>query len=81
MIDYSRPGTNHELLSKIAGNWSFQDAKLAFVKETLTRRPIYNGRFYSVEMIGGKHPVPVANGQMKEIIIRRCILKGMIIPR
>ena len=66
MLDYSRPGLNHAALGKIAGTWSFQDAKLAFVKGTLVRKAIFNGRFYSVEITGGKLPVPIADGQMKE---------------
>lgn len=66
MLDYSRPGTAHELLGQLSGNWKFQDAKLAFVKGTLVRKAIFNGRFYSVEITGGKLQVPIAGGQMKE---------------
>lgn len=65
LLDYSRPGANHKLLDPLAGKWHFQDAKLSFVKGTLTRKPIYNGRFYMVEITGGKLPVPVAGGKMK----------------
>jgi len=66
MLDFSRPGSNHELLSNLSGTWSFQDVKRSFVKGTLTRKPIYNGRFYTVEITGGKLQVPVADGKMKE---------------
>ena len=45
---------------------NFQDTKLAFVKGTLMRKAIFNSRFYSVEVTGGKLPVPIAGGQMKE---------------
>lgn len=66
MLDYSRPGNNHALLNQLAGTWNFQDAKLAFVKGTLVRKPIYDGRFYQVEITGGKLPLPIADGKMKE---------------
>lgn len=66
LLDYSRPGKNHALIGKLAGTWNFQDAKLSFVKGTLTRTPIYDGRFYRVDILGGKLQVPVADGKMKE---------------
>ncbi|TLU97296.1 DUF1579 family protein [Dyadobacter luticola] len=65
LIDYSRPGANHAILGKLAGNWAFQDKNLPFVKGTITRKPIYEGRFYVVEVTGGKLQIPIANGQMK----------------
>ncbi|MBS1566730.1 MAG: DUF1579 family protein, partial [Bacteroidetes bacterium] len=66
MLDYSHPGAQHLALGTIAGHWTFQDAKLAFVKGTLERKPIFEGRFYAVEITGGKLPLPVADGKMKE---------------
>jgi hypothetical protein len=66
MLDFSRPGNNHALLGNLSGKWAFQDEKLAFVKGTLIRMPIYNGRFYTVQITGGKLQVPVADGKMKE---------------
>src|SRR3569833_1404599 len=66
MLSFSGPGRGHEALGRLAGTWAFQDAKLAFVKGTLTRKPMYEGRFYTVEITGGKLMIPVANGQMKE---------------
>jgi hypothetical protein len=32
----------------------------------IMRKEIYDGRFFTVEMIGGKLQVPVASGMMKE---------------
>lgn len=66
MLDFSRPARNHAFIGKLTGTWNYQDAKLSFVKGTLTRTPIYNGRFYKVEMLGGKLQVPVADGKMKD---------------
>ncbi|QEM02591.1 DUF1579 domain-containing protein [Mucilaginibacter rubeus] len=81
LLDYSRPGQAHAALGKLAGTWSFQDARLAFVKGTLVRKPIYNGRFYSVEMTGGKLPVPVADGQMKEEFYQSIQIEGFDNPK
>ena len=66
LLDYSRPGEAHHRLAAIEGNWNFQDVKRAYVKGVLVRRAIFDGRFYSVEITGGKLPLPVANGMMKE---------------
>jgi len=81
MLDYSRPGINHNQLAKLAGTWAFQDAKLAFVKGTLVRKPIYNGRFFIVEITGGKLQVPVADGQMKEENYQSMQIEGYDNPK
>ncbi|MET3978219.1 hypothetical protein ABIB62_000787 [Mucilaginibacter sp. UYP25] len=65
MLDLSRPGEMHEILSQLIGTWRFQDKKLAFVKGTLTRNSIYNDRFFNVEITGGKLQLPIRSG-MKE---------------
>lgn len=66
LLEFSRPGGNHALLGTLAGTWNFQDARLPFVKGILVRKPIYDGRFYTVEITGGKLQVPVAGGKMKD---------------
>jgi hypothetical protein len=81
LLDYSRPGNAHAQLEKLAGTWLFQDAKLAFVKGTLVRKVIYNGRFYSVEMTGGKLPLPVADGKMKEDFYQSMQIEGFDNPK
>lgn len=81
MLDNSRPGSNHALLSQLAGTWSFQDAKLSFVKGTLTRTPIFDGRFYSVEITGGRLQLPVADGKMKEDNYKSMQTEGFDNPR
>jgi hypothetical protein len=81
LLDYSRPRAAHAELAKLAGTWSFQDVELAFVKGTLVRTPIYNGRFYSVEMTGGKLPVPVADGKMKEEFYQSMQIEGFDNPK
>lgn len=81
MLSLSAPGANHMLLEQLAGDWNFQDAKLAFVKGTLSRKAIYSGRFFVVEMTGGKLSVPVANGQMKEENYQSMQIEGYDNPR
>lgn len=66
MLVFSAPAANHLLLGQLAGNWNFHDAKLVFVKGTLSRKAIYNGRFFLVEIIGGKLKLPIENGKMIE---------------
>ncbi|PWS29663.1 DUF1579 family protein [Pedobacter paludis] len=66
MLANSHPGANHAQLDQLTGTWNFQDSKLVFVKGTLVRKPMYDGRFYMVEIIGGKLQLPVADGKMKE---------------
>lgn len=66
LLDYSRPGPAHQHLAALQGNWDFQDTRRAYVKGVLVRTPIFDGRFYAVEITGGKLQVPIANGAMKE---------------
>ncbi|UOG77191.1 DUF1579 domain-containing protein [Hymenobacter tibetensis] len=76
MLDLSHPGPNHALLGTLAGTWHFQDMKLAFVQGTLSRKPIYNGRFYMVEIIGGRLQVPVGGGRMQDESYQGLQLEG-----
>jgi len=66
LLDFSRPGPAHQQLAALQGKWDFQDVKRAYVKGVLVRESIFDGRFYTVEITGGKLPLPVANGAMKE---------------
>jgi hypothetical protein len=81
LLDYSRPGVEHKRLSAIAGSWDFQDLKRGYVKGILVRREIFDGRFYSVEITGGKLSVPVANGLMKEDNYQSLQWEGFDNPR
>lgn len=76
LLDFSRPGSNHALLGTLVGTWNFQDAARPFVKGTLRRTPMYEGRFYSVEITGGKLPIPIADGKMKEANYQGLQLEG-----
>lgn len=66
LLDFSRPGSNHALLGSLVGTWNFQDAARPFVKGTVRRTPLYEGRFYTVATTGGKLQIPVADGKTKE---------------
>lgn len=76
MIELSRPNNNHQILEALSGNWQFQDARLSFVKGTLTRKPVYDGRFYEVNITGGVLQVPVADGKMKSDNYKSMQLEG-----
>ncbi|WP_461074108.1 DUF1579 family protein [Spirosoma horti] len=65
LLDYSRPGPSHAILANMVGTWAFQDKNLPFVKGTLVRTAIFDGRFFQVEITGGQLPVPIADGKTK----------------
>jgi|GEM_PF-1261344 len=65
LLAFSAPGKQHLLLADLAGDWAFQDQKLAFVKGKIVRKQVYDGRFFIVEITGGRLQVPVGDGKMK----------------
>lgn len=76
MLALSAPGQYHQLLHAITGNWHFQDAKLAFVNGSLSRSPLYEGRFFQVVITGGRLQIPVADGKTKDDNYRSLQLEG-----
>ncbi|GLU55206.1 hypothetical protein Dfri01_46670 [Dyadobacter frigoris] len=81
MLDYSGPGENHAILNQLAGKWNFMDPKRPYIKGTLSRKPIYDGRFYTVEITGGKLPLPVGNGKMKDGNYQNLQIEGYDNPK
>ncbi|MFC6196209.1 DUF1579 family protein [Dyadobacter subterraneus] len=81
MLDYSGPSENHAILDQLAGKWNFMDPKRSFIKGTLSRKPIYDGRFYIVEITGGKLPLPVGNGKMKDGNYQNLQIEGYDNPK
>lgn len=81
MLDYSRPGNLHAILDQLAGTWNFMDPKRPFIKGTLIRKPIYDGRFYTVEITGGKLPLPVRDGKMKDGNYQNLQIEGYDNPK
>ena len=81
MLDYSRPGNFHAILDQLAGTWNFVDPKQTYIKGTLIRKPIYDGRFYTVEITGGKLPLPVKDGKMKEDNYENLQIEGYDNPK
>lgn len=65
LLDYSRPGPNHALLANLVGTWTFQDKTLPFVKGTVVRKSIFEGRFFEVAITGGQLQIPIADGKTK----------------
>lgn len=81
LLDNSRPGKNHAELGKLSGTWNFQYPERSFVKGTLVRKSLYDGRFYTVEITGGKLQLPIADGKMKEDNFRSMQLEGFDNPK
>ncbi|WP_420155979.1 DUF1579 family protein [Siphonobacter sp.] len=65
LLNYSRPGPNHALLATLVGTWTFQDKNLPFVKGTVVRKSVFEGRFFWVEITGGQLEIPIADGKTK----------------
>jgi len=76
MLDLSRPNGHHAVIDLIAGKLNFQDSRRSFVKGVLIRTPMYDGRFYKVEITGGRLQVPIADGKMKEDNYRELHIEG-----
>lgn len=81
MLDYSRPGNLHAILDQLTGTWNFMDPKRPFIKGTLIRKSIYDGRFYTVEITGGKLPLPVKDGKMKDGNYQNLQIEGYDNPK
>ncbi|MHA4807800.1 DUF1579 family protein [Flavitalea flava] len=81
LLAFSAPGKQHMLLADLVGSWIFQDQKLAFVKGKVIRKQVYDGRFFTVEITGGKLQIPVAAGMMKEENYQSMQIEGYDNPR
>src|SRR4030095_12463211 len=87
-IDYSRPGSSHQLLADLAGTWMFQgkfysghtnpdsNKVVGEFNGNLVRKPFANGRFFIVEWTGGKIQMPVQNGKVQEANAQRVEIEG-----
>lgn len=77
-LDYSHPGKYHRLLAELIGEWTFQARRFSgnpnpdsnkVILEfsgSFVRKPFADGRFFFVELTGGKIELPVQDGKMKE---------------
>lgn len=87
-LDYSRPGKYHQLLGNLTGTWNFNGRHFSghpdpdsnkVVMEfrgSLLRKPFADGRFFIVELTGGKLQVPIQDGKMKEDNARNIETEG-----
>jgi hypothetical protein len=87
-IDYSRPGPYHQMLANLIGTWDFQgkfysgnsnpdsNKVLGTFSGTLVRKSLADGRFFYVELTGGKIQMPIQDGKMKEVAAQRIEIEG-----
>ncbi len=87
-LDYSHPGKHHQILAELAGEWAFNGMHFSgnpnpdsnkVVKEfsgSFVRRPFAYGRFFFVELTGGKSPLPIQDGKMKEGNVQDVEIEG-----
>jgi hypothetical protein len=81
LLAFSAPGKQHMLLASLAGSWAFQDPQLSFVKGTISRKEVYEGRFFVVEITGGRLQIPVGGGMMKEENYQSMQIEGYDNPK
>lgn len=87
-LDYSHPGKYHQILADLAGEWTFDGRHFSgnpnpdsnkVVKEfngSIVRRPFADGRFFIVELTGGKLPLPIQDGKMKDGNVQDLEIEG-----
>jgi len=88
MIEYSRPGKNHELLAGIVGtwrakgkhfNWTDSATSTEFVESsaTVVRKSFANGRYYISDVIGDDTiQMPIQDGKMKDVQYQSIEIEG-----
>jgi len=87
-LDYSHPGKYHQLLAALVGEWNFKGRQFAVhpnpdsntvIREyggRLVRKPLMNGRFFLVDLAGGKSELPVEDGKIIEDTVRDMTTEG-----
>ena len=87
-LDYSHPGKYHQLLAGLVGEWNFKGKQFSVhpnpdsnkvVREyggRVVRRSVMNGRFFLVELAGGKTQIPVQDGKLIEDTVRDMTTEG-----
>ena len=87
-LDYSHPGKYHQLLANLVGEWKFKGKRFSgnpnpdsnkVVLEyggRIVRRAVMNGRFFVVDLAGGKLQIPVQDGKLVEDTVRDMTTEG-----
>jgi hypothetical protein len=87
-LDYSHPGKYHQILAELAGEWTFNTRRFSgnpnpdsnkVVNEfsgNFVRKSFANGRFFIVELTGGKLQIPIQDGKMKEENVQDIEIEG-----
>ncbi|MEJ5961482.1 hypothetical protein [Pedobacter immunditicola] len=88
MIDYSRPGKNHELLADIVGTWSVKGKHFNWTDSvtstvgmefsvTVVRKSFANGRYFISDVLSeGTLQMPIQDGKMKEVPYQGLEIEG-----
>ena len=73
MMEMAKLNENHKLLGQLAGTWNFTtkfwmdpSKPPQESKGTATRKPMMDGRFYTMD-VSGKIPMPGPDGKMKDV--------------
>jgi hypothetical protein len=84
MMELAKPGENHKLLAELAGNWTYEvkmwmspdpNAKPDVSKGTATRKAIFGGRYFKVD-VSGKMQMPGPDGKPKDMQFEGTSLEG-----
>jgi hypothetical protein len=88
MIEYSRPGKNHQLLADLVGTWTFKGRHLSWVDSvnsttsleysgTIVRKSFAHGRFFVSDVISdGMLEMPIQDGKMMEAKFQGVEIEG-----
>lgn len=88
MVEYSRPGKNHQLLADLVGTWTFKGRHLSWLDSvnsttsmeysgTIVRKSFAHGRFFVVDVISdGMLEMPIQDGKMKEVKFQGIEIEG-----
>lgn len=85
MMELSKLNENHKLLADMAGTWNYTvkmwmnpadaSAKPETYKGTAVRKPIMEGRYYTLD-VAGKMEMPGADGKKKEMMFKGMSIEG-----
>src|SRR5213082_951778 len=84
MMELSKIGENHKLLSSLDGNWDFTiktwmnpdpNAKPQESKGTATRKTVMGGRYVMMD-VNGRMQMPGEDGKMKDVQLKGMGLEG-----
>ena len=82
MMEFSKVNENHKLLGELAGTWNYTvkfwmapGAPPQESKGTAVRKPMWDGRFYTLD-VSGKMEMPGADGKMRSMDFKGHAMEG-----